>query len=166
MVKAFLYSKTLTHVRHYRGHGVHSPFAYRLVRNVLMVKHVAGSDTALYDELTARGVSAIRSSQIQNLYTRGGYEDFVIDPPSDRPIGTGRTLVVLTTAIPVSELERYPAQVCNGKNVLCVLYPRESKRRMKTVVTLVGRHNGLSIDNRGFFLFFYDRGLYRQHIEL
>ena len=39
------------HVRHWRGHGIHSPFMYGIVRNVFMKSKITGPDTRLYDEL-------------------------------------------------------------------------------------------------------------------
>ena len=64
-------------VRHYRGHGVHSPFVYSLVRQVFMRRRVEGSNTALYADLVLRHVSRRRATQLQNLYTHCGYENFL-----------------------------------------------------------------------------------------
>ena len=65
-------------VRHYRGHGVHSPFVYSLVRQVFMRRRVEGEDTALYTELILRNVSRRRATQLQNLYSHCGYENYLI----------------------------------------------------------------------------------------
>ena len=48
------------HVRHWRGHGVHSPFMYGIVRNVFMKNRITGSDRALYQALL-RPVSFCRT---------------------------------------------------------------------------------------------------------
>lgn len=41
----------LVRMRHFRGHGVHSPFVYAIVRQVLMRRTLLGADTSLRDAL-------------------------------------------------------------------------------------------------------------------
>ena len=41
--------------RYFRGHGVHSPFVYAIVRQVFMKRELHDGDLSLYERLTAAG---------------------------------------------------------------------------------------------------------------
>jgi len=70
----------LKRARYFRGHGVHSPFVYAVVRQVFMRSRLFPEGaTDLYYELLARGISQRRAVQLQNLMTHCGYESFDID---------------------------------------------------------------------------------------
>ncbi len=77
IAKAASYSRTLVRIKHYRGRKVHSPFVYGIVRNAIMKTDARGDDTALFDELRARGFSTKRAAQLQNLYTYRGFTSVV-----------------------------------------------------------------------------------------
>ena len=47
----------LSRARYFRGHGVHSPFVYDLVRQVFMRDSLLPGPRDLHDALLARGVS-------------------------------------------------------------------------------------------------------------
>lgn len=56
-------------LRHTRGHGIHSPFVYGLVRNALMFgSGPDGADGELYEALRSCGVNRRRAAQLQNLH--------------------------------------------------------------------------------------------------
>lgn len=57
------------HVHHWRGHGIHSPFMYGIVRNVFMKSRVVGPDRRLYEVLRRDGIEQKQAVKIQNLYT-------------------------------------------------------------------------------------------------
>ena len=57
----------LSRARYFRGHGVHSPFVYDIVREVFMHDGLLPGDRTVYDSLTAAGVSRRRAGQLQNL---------------------------------------------------------------------------------------------------
>ena len=85
----------LKRARYFRGHGVHSPFVYAVVRQVFMRRKLnPEAGTALYDALLSRGISQRRAIQLQNLMAHCGYECFDIDcdpataPRSDMIIAT------------------------------------------------------------------------------
>ena len=66
-------------VRHFRGHGVYSPFVYQIVRKVFMQKRFLGEERALYDRLIALGLSHRRAMQLQNLAVHLGYHKAAFD---------------------------------------------------------------------------------------
>ena len=66
----------LSRARFFRGHGVHSPFVYDVVRNVFMRDTLLPGDRALFRELLAAGVPERRAVQLQNLAIHCGYATF------------------------------------------------------------------------------------------
>ena len=68
----------LVRMRHFRGHGVHSPFVYAIVRQVLMRRTLLGADTSLRDALLRAGVGMRRATELQNLMTHCGYRTFAL----------------------------------------------------------------------------------------
>ena len=66
----------LSRARYFRGHGVHSPFVYDIVREVFMHDGLLPGDRTVYDSLTAAGVSRRRAGQLQNLAIHCGYKTF------------------------------------------------------------------------------------------
>ena len=69
----------LARARHFRGHGVHSPFVYALVREVFMRRGFPAGDRAFYEALRAAGVSARRATELQNLLHHCGYATFGVN---------------------------------------------------------------------------------------
>ena len=57
----------LVRARYFRGHGVHSPFVYDIVRSVFMRDDLLPGRRDLYDALLTAGVSRRRAVQLQNL---------------------------------------------------------------------------------------------------
>ena len=50
----------LSRARYFRGHGVHSPFVYDIVREVFMRDGLLPGDRTVYEALTAAGISRRR----------------------------------------------------------------------------------------------------------
>ncbi len=72
----------LRRMRHFRGHGVHSPYIYRIKREVFMrVKPLRDSENSgLVSALEKLGVSSRLVAEIYALYHYCGDDIFVIDP--------------------------------------------------------------------------------------
>ena len=66
----------LSRARYFRGHGVHSPFVYAIVREVFMRRELLAGDRGLYEALLAAGVPQRRAVQLQNLAIHCGYATF------------------------------------------------------------------------------------------
>ena len=69
----------LSRARYFRGHGVHSPFVYTIVREVFMRRELLPGDRALYGALLEAGVSRRRAVQLQNLAIHCGYATLGLD---------------------------------------------------------------------------------------
>ena len=66
----------LSRARYFRGHGVHSPFVYDIVRRVFMRDDLLPGRRDLYEALLTAGVSRRRAVQLQNLMIHCGYGTF------------------------------------------------------------------------------------------
>ena len=72
----------LSRARYFRGHGVHSPFVYTIVREVFMRRELLPGDRALYGALLEAGVSRRRAVQLQNLAIHCGLSLIHISEPT------------------------------------------------------------------------------------
>ena len=63
-------------MRYFRGHGVHSPFVYAIVRQVFMRSHFLTDDvyytTVVYESLLAQQLPRKRAVQLVNLCVHCG----------------------------------------------------------------------------------------------
>ncbi|MFI3247922.1 MAG: hypothetical protein R3Y39_02210 [Rikenellaceae bacterium] len=70
-------------LRHFRGHGVHSPYVYNIVRKVFMRKTLIESDNfELFDVLKSKMEVAL-ATELQNIATVCGYDKFALNPKGE-----------------------------------------------------------------------------------
>lgn len=139
--------------RYFRGHGVHSPFVYDIVRQVFMRSHLfAGSGTDLYDELLGRGVAQRRAVQLQNLMTHCGYVSFDID--NDAASAQRCDMMIATVAVAPDRLKAMAARAARLQSTLCIMSPAADRSRDEACREIVASHCCTSIDNRGYLLIF------------
>ena len=155
----------LKRARYFRGHGVHSPFVYSLVRQVFMRRRVEGADTALYTELLLRHVSRRRATQLQNLYSHCGYENYLFADSLPMALD-GVELCIVPRECSVEELHLLTDEAQRTQTTLCILAPRDERARNRQCRRLVSEHHGTSVDNRGYLLLFNVEGLPKQHFSL
>ncbi len=152
----------IARTRYFRGHGVHSPFVYAIVRQAFMPHRLLGDDTALYDALRELGASRRRAVQLQNLCTHCGYRHFAFDDADVAPC----ELRLLTPHLaPDATRELVRRAVADGTTV-ALLAPYENRKRAELCAELVERHAGTSVDNRGYLLLFTDDRLPKQHYRI
>lgn len=165
VVKAALYSKTFTRVRHYRGHGIHSPFVYALIREAFMKRTLRGADRLLYEALRNCGVNRYRATQLQNLHSYCDYGGFSILEGAVTELPQS-TFCVIPPGMDTDKMSTLLAGLPAATGALAVLSPRQNRKRLSLCSALVKRCKCLSIDNRGYMLFFFDRKLPNQHFKL
>ncbi len=98
----------VSRVRHLRGHGIHSPFVYAVVRAAFVGRGFAEGDRVLYDDLRKRGIGAATARQVHNLSVHCGGVTVVM-PRGEADISRGDETFVL--------LRPYN-KICTGRLVI------------------------------------------------
>ena len=149
----------LSRAKYFRGHGVHSPFVYAIVRQVFMKSRLMTDDRTLYDALRGEGVSEARAVQLQNLYAHCGYSRFVLN-------GIDKAdFVVLTREFAAERLRAVIDEAKRTGATVAVMTPYDGRERENECRAIVAGHNGTTVDNRGYLLVF-NNGLPKQHFRL
>ena len=116
---AFMHAASCCRLRHFRGHGVHSPFAYGLVRNIYMKRRHLPAKGSVYSALREHGGTVRQASLIQALYDYLACRQCCIDaePVAESPAREdGGSMEVFTTATTVGN-ETLPAP----GHIVCLL---------------------------------------------
>ena len=138
----------LSRARYFRGHGVHSPFVYDIVRKVFMESKLHTADNALYGALMDKSVAKRRAVQLANLAEHCGYDNWCIDRLEDK------RMIIATLDTPYTELERYAEYARQRGATLCILYPYNNRERWDTCLRIIDRHPSTTVDNRAYLLVF------------
>lgn len=138
----------LRRARYFRGHGVHSPYVYAIVRQVFMQKRLLGEEHPLYDRLLELGVARRRAVQLDNLVVHCGYESWAVDERREVD------MIVATLATRYDSLEEYVCYAREQRATLCVMNPYNNAQRWEVCRRLIEEHPSTTVDNRGYLLFF------------
>ena len=138
--------RTWGHLRNYRGHNVHSPFAYSLIRKAIVPHSMDGTENRLFEQARAHGLSHRASVQLQNLQ---------LHCPGHRML-----------LVPAGSLPQPGSAPKSDRMIHCILHPRLTRERLRQCREAIARHNGMSIDNRRYILLFHDSRLSKKHYRL
>lgn len=165
-IRRRLYSLTLignrfSRAKHFRGHGVHSPYVYTLVRKVFMKNSLnSNTDISLYNTLIQSGISQKRAIQLQNMMHHIAADSYSInDSLCDKSFN------ILTSEYPASEFGPIFDNAVRNKTTLVIMQPYADKNRTEHCLSLILQHNSTSVDNRGYIIFFNNH-LPKQHYRL
>ena len=153
----------VSRMRYFRGHGVHSPFVYAIVRQVFMRSGFLTDDRyyteKVYGALLEQQVPRKRALQLVNLCVHCGYREVSFIRPC------AADLMVLPQHIEPADFPQYvqTARTCGA--TLAVMAPGLNRQREQACRELVEAHPGTSIDNRGYLLIF-NNNLPKQHFRL
>lgn len=145
-----------------RGHGIHSPFVYSLVREVFMPRSLMEGDESLYAALRSAGVGRKPARQLHNLFIFGGYTTFSINNGT-LPETTGHLHIFTHTTSP-DDIAAFPPDRMND-STLCVI-PGRGRKKKRICRKMVDNHPGISIDKRRYYLYFYALSYKKQHYKL
>lgn len=142
----------LKRARYFRGHGVHSPYVYALVRQVFMRSSFIGAGRELYNDLIERGVAERRAVQLQNVMEHCRYATFRIDCPPQQIAECD--MVIATVATAATDLAAMADKAREVGATLCILSPALDRERDMACREIVQAHPSTSVDNRGYLLLF------------
>lgn len=147
--------------RYFRGHGVHSPFVYQIVRQAFMSSKLLTSEPVLYEALLQRGFIRKRAIQLQNLYTHCDYRAFSIDK-LDNPCD----LCLISEAVGEQETRTMVQRAAQRHTTVALMSPYDGRERAELCRQLIEEHACTSVDKRAFILLFSDEKLPKQHYRI
>ena len=146
--------------RYFRGHGVHSPFVYNVVRQVFMRSTLTVEEDALFGEMIAAGVPRKRAVQLRNLVAHCSYERAGVDCGCEN-----HDFVVLTANTPSANLVQIAEQAKQSGTNLAIIAPYANRERDEACKAIIAAHRSTTVDNRGYLLVFNNH-LPKQHFKL
>lgn len=150
----------LPRLRHFRGHGIHSPFVYDLVREVFVSHKKLINKSELFGSLRRAGVDRRTAERIQNFHdfcVSGGDGTHSGMPPAD-----SRFMVVLGDAS-----HREVDKIVSQPDVtFVVVYPYKDRRKLNSCMNIAEGGSRLTIDAKSVFIVFERRQLPKQHFKI
>ena len=145
-------TSNIKRARYWRGHGVHSPFVYGIVRQVFMKRSLMSQERELYDALLKEGIATRRAIELQNLMTHCAYEHFAINSMPNS--ADGSWMIIATRKTPASELRVLAENAKQSGSTLCIVAPAYDRERGTACKQIVEQHLCTSVDNRAYLLIF------------
>ena len=154
------------HVRHWRGHGIHSPFMYGIVRNVFMKSKITGPDTRLYDELRRERIGRKHAVNIQNLYAHCRMESHTLVPGLGSQTRAGRNLCILMPDASAETIVEKVRESAGKDDCLILLAPHRNARRWRMAQQIRTHYPCVSVDRRVMMIYFFNPKLQPQHYRI
>ena len=148
----------LSRARYFRGHGVHSPFVYDIVRSVFMRDDLLPGRRDLYEALLTAGVSRRRAVQLQNLMIHCGYTTFGLNRADAE-------FCIATRSLSRTETLALVGDAAAAGNTVAVMSPYDGRERRAMCLQIVAAHRSTTVDNRGYLLVFNNH-LPKQHFRI
>ncbi len=166
-------------IRHWRGHGVHSPMVYALVRNVFMKRRVVGGGNSgsVYETLRRHGAGKRTAAELHNLHdycvkprceivSASGRETIIPEcSPREmemRDTGMGMTRMRITVTSVMAETRDLQLEIANDASITAII------ASPKTIKNLLRQTDcrGTSIDRGRYIIFFCGEDMPQQHFTL
>ena len=148
----------LVRARYFRGHGVHSPFVYNIVREVFMRGELLPGDRRLYRALRGAGVPERRAIQLQNVAIHCGYGTFGLNRADAE-------FCIATRSLSRTETLALVGDAAAAGNTVAVMSPYDGRERRAMCLQIVAAHRSTTVDNRGYLLVF-NNNLPKQHFRI
>lgn len=107
-------------IRHTRGHGIHSPFTYRVVRQAIMKRRVLDPQALRNINLKSLKIAKRERSIIKNIFTLNRYEDCIVVNQADTKFNMNRMYLMAESCNP-EFLKRNFAMLNEGVDQCCVI---------------------------------------------
>ena len=151
------------HVRHWRGHGIHSPFMYGIVRNVFMKSRITGSDTSLYEALRGERIGKKNAVKLQNLYTHCRMDGYTLVPDIGAAPDGDHTLYILLPDVAMETIVSTAREAAACRGSLVILSPHRSARCRRLARQIREHYPCVSVDRKLMMIYFFSPKLQPQH---
>ncbi len=151
------FTNRLSRIRHFRGHGVHSPFVYSIVRNALMVDKLNSDATSSFELLRGVGVDSRSAIEISNIASHCNYHNITFDYLSE-----DSDLVICTKSTSGDALAKLTCKAEKQGVAIVVLAQYKQAHLCRSIVKA---HHCTSID-RPSYLLLLNNHLPKQHFKL
>ncbi len=148
----------LARARYFRGHGVHSPYVYSIVRKVFMRRDLMEGPREVYDAMIALGEPHRRAVQLQNLAIHCGYTTFAVNH-------TEGDICIVTRDLPRADIFDIVRRAGEHGRTVVMLAPYEGCERLAICHQIVAEHRSTTVDNRAYLLIFNNH-LPKQHFQI
>lgn len=145
-------------MRYYRGHGVHSPFVYSIVRDVFMFKKLRASETSFYHQLLEEGVNKLRANELHNLCVHCQYKSLAIN-------SSDADFCLLTSELSPQDTLRIVDEASRSGATIALVSPYANMERRVICMDIIEQHSSTTVDNRGYLLVF-NNDLPKQHFRI
>ncbi len=153
------FKNRLMRMRHFRGHGVHSPYVYALVREVFMPRRSAAAiDPAFEAALVEAGLSLRAARELQQICRRCGCKTWGVDREGDG-------MTCLTCAADGELCRRVLAQARAEGGTVVIVRPYADRERVRFCDAVIAAHASTSVD-RGSYILLFNNHLPKQHFVL
>lgn len=144
----------ISRIRHFRGHGIHSPFVYSLVRAVFTVR--GHTDGELYRALRGKGLGGKTSRRIERLHEFCGFGGCSLSYEKNTPL-----------CIIFPDGEFCPEMIAESPGTVFVLVaPYKNKQKIGDCLTISSKYERLTIDSYEFFIIFDMERLPKRHYKI
>ncbi len=152
--------RRLSRMRHFRGHGIHSPYIYRIAREVLLTRRLfEGCDRALYEALGVESSLKERYRvELQNIYSLYDFDGFALDRSDAK-------FVVYTTSASQQSIEEGVESARTSGTTIAILNPRWDRQRETMCERIIDEHHCTTLYREGYLLIFNNH-LPKQHFQL
>lgn len=148
-------------LRHFRGHGVHSPYVYNIVRKVFMRRTlIQTDDLALYDSLIGH-VSSSLAIELQNLGAICCYKNYALNPSK---ISAELNFAIFTHITP--QIEQRLEEAREYGATVVIIPKREERGEYAKLYDLIDRNHKSTLISRKIYLIIFNNHLPKQRFTL
>lgn len=132
----------IARIRHFRGHGIHSPFVYGLKREVFMGKCRGIENNPQYNALIANGVPKKVAKELQKLHNYCNFRDIeIVDSENGQQDIPENVLYVSTE----KSREAAMAMLCENEKIAVAVVSDRREKASCNCVTIWRRRYTLYI---------------------
>ncbi|MFI3318590.1 MAG: hypothetical protein SNH88_05320 [Rikenellaceae bacterium] len=146
-------------LRHFRGHGIHSPYLYKVFREVFMDKTPLRAENPMISILTSFDLPTSKMRELGNLAKHNGWSAIVANSDAQADVA------ICTCYCPEAMLKMILSSSAERGTPVIFIEPHKSSKFENRVGAALARHNSCSVDRYNYLLLLNNH-LPKQHFRL